>query len=79
MLYADRCTYIFSMRKLFDPKISGVRDTVSDVRGASRKIADAAESQATLNIALTAVCVTALLVAMLLAQDLRPRGCDCGS
>jgi hypothetical protein len=61
------------MRKIFDPKISGVRDTVRDVRETSHKIGSAAESQATLNIALTAVCVTALLVAMLLAQDLRGR------
>lgn len=61
------------MRKIFEPKISGVRDTVRDVRETSRRVATAAESQATLNIALTAVCVTALLVAMLLAQDLRVR------
>jgi hypothetical protein len=46
-----------------------VQDTIADVRETSRRIGDAAESQATLNIALTAVCVCALLVALILVQE----------
>lgn len=62
------------MRKLFDPKtldvkIGPVRDTVTEVRGAARQIGDAAESQATLNIALTAVCCCSLLIAALLVHS----------
>lgn len=57
------------MRKPFEAKFLRAAETVQDVRETSRRIGDAAESQATLNIALTAVCVTALLVAVLLVRD----------
>ena len=57
------------MRKPFSSKILSVQETVTDVRDTSRRIGEAAETQATLNIALTAVCVTALLVAVLLVQE----------
>lgn len=61
------------MRKLFDvknldAKIGPVRDTVTEVRGAARQIGDAAETQATLNIALTAVCCCSLLIAALIVH-----------
>ncbi|MFJ6530895.1 hypothetical protein ACIQMZ_37315 [Streptomyces longwoodensis] len=48
-----------------------VHETMDDVRDASQRIGTAAESQATLNIVLTAVAVTALLVAVLLVQDVK--------
>ena len=48
-----------------------VQETIEDARDASQRIGNAAESQATLNIALTAVCVTALLVALIVAGELR--------
>ena len=56
------------MRKPFEAKFMRVHETIEDARETSRRIGDAAESQATLNIALTAVCVTALLVAALLVH-----------
>lgn len=57
------------MRKFLDVKnLDPVRDGVAAAQDAARKVGDAAESQATLNIALTAVCVSALLVAVLLVQ-----------
>jgi CHASE3 domain sensor protein len=59
------------MRKPFQAKILRVQETIEDARDASQRIGNAAESQATLNIALTAVCVTALLVALLVAGELR--------
>lgn len=65
--------YIFLMRKLFEPKIMSVQRTVSDVRETSRRIGEAAESQVTLNIALTAVSVTALMIALVVLQDLWER------
>lgn len=46
-----------------------MQETVEDVRTTSRRIGDAAESQATLNIALTGVCVCALLIALLMARE----------
>lgn len=52
------------MRKIFDTKILPVHETVQDVRETSRRIGEAAETQATLNIALTSVAVTGLLVAV---------------
>lgn len=57
--------------KNLDAKIGPVRDTVTEVRTAAAKAGRAAESQATLNIALTAVAVCALLVAVLLVRDVR--------
>lgn len=57
--------------KSLDDKIGPVRDTVTEVRTAAAKAAAAAESQATLNIALTAVCCVALLVAVLVVRDAR--------
>lgn len=57
--------------KSLDAKIGPVRDTVTEVRTAAAKAGRAAESQATLNIALTAVAVCALLVAVLLVRDVR--------
>lgn len=55
--------------KDFRPKLSSVQRSVAEVRTSARKVGDAAESQATLNIALTAVCVAALLVAALLVHE----------
>lgn len=55
--------------KGFGPKILHVQQSVEEVRSSARKVGSAAESQATLNIALTAVCVAALLVAALLVHD----------
>lgn len=46
-----------------------VHEAVEGVRDTSRRIGAAAESQATLNIALTAVAVTALLVAVVLVHE----------
>lgn len=63
--------YIFLMRKPFTAKVFSVKDTVEDVRETSRRIGSAAESQATLNIALTGVCVLALLLALITVTDLR--------
>lgn len=51
-----------------------VHDSFTEVRASARKVGDAAESQATLNIALTAVCVTALIVACLLVAEVRGAG-----
>lgn len=69
--------YIIYMRKILDiesldAKIRGpVRDAMGEVRDSARKVGSAAESQATLNIALTAVAVCALLVAVLVVRDVR--------
>lgn len=60
--------YIFPMRKPFESKIFTVKETAEDVRETAQRIGAAAESQATLNIALTAVCVTALLVAVIVVR-----------
>lgn len=60
--------YIDRMTKGFTSKVFSVKNTVEDVRETSRRIGDAAETQATLNIALTAVCVAALIVAALLVN-----------
>lgn len=62
------------MRKLFDIENMRVHETVSEVRATARKVATAAETQATLNIALTAVSVTALLVAALLVHNAVSKG-----
>lgn len=51
-----------------------VQETADDVQAAARRIGEAAESQATLNIALTAVAVSALLVAILLVRSERTGG-----
>lgn len=61
--------YIFLMRKPFEAKVSEAKAVVGDVRAVSQRVAAAAESQATLNIALTMVCCAALLVAVLVVQD----------
>jgi hypothetical protein len=60
--------YIYRMRKYLDIKTLGIKETAGDVRDTARSIGAAAESQATLNIALTAVCVTALLVAVIVVR-----------
>lgn len=60
--------YIVSMRKPFEAKVFQVKETMEDVRATSRSVGQAAESQVTLNIALTAVCVTALLIAALMVR-----------
>lgn len=57
------------MRKLFEAKAMHVHETVDDARVAVRKAADAFESQATLNIALTAISVTALIVAVIVVHN----------
>lgn len=63
------------MRKLFDDKImhahATLTDTADEVRATAYKIGEAAETQAELNIALTMVCVAALLVACLLVRSER--------
>lgn len=59
------------MMKPFNAKVSALRSTADDVRTTVRTVGDAAHSQVTLNIALTACCVTALLVAALLVHDTR--------
>lgn len=61
--------YIDLMMKAFGAKVFDAKNTVAEVRETSRRIGDAAETQATLNIALTAVCVAALLVAALLVNS----------
>lgn len=61
------------MRKPFSAKIMRVQETVADVRETSQKIGSAAESQVTLNVALTAVAVTALMIALVVLQDLWER------
>jgi hypothetical protein len=66
--YACRCTYIISMRKPFEAKFLHAQEAVEDVKSTAQRIGTAAESQATLNIALTGVCVAALLVAVLLVH-----------
>lgn len=60
--------YLF-MRKPFEAKVFNAKTTVGEVRNTAKKVGDAAESQVTLNIALTAVCVAALLVAALLVHS----------
>lgn len=60
--------YIFHMRKPFQAKFMHVQEAADDVQAAARKIGQAAEAQATLNIALTAVAVAALVVAVLLVH-----------
>lgn len=67
--YASRCTYINFMRKPFEAKIMRVHETADDVRASVRSVGEAAEAQTTLLIALTAVSVTALLVAALLVHS----------
>jgi hypothetical protein len=52
--------------KNLDAKIGG---GVDDARAAAQAIGHAAESQATLNIALTGVCVCALLIAILAVRS----------
>lgn len=66
--------YIIFMRKAFNDKIMHVHETADDIRASVRKVGRAAESQATLNIALTGVCVAALLVAMIVARSLAANG-----
>lgn len=59
------------MRKPFEAKIMQMHETADDVRDSVRKVGDAAHSQASLNIALTAVCVAALLVAVIVVRSVR--------
>jgi hypothetical protein len=74
-LYASRCTYIVFMRKPFEAKFLQAHETVdnvrADVRNVSKSVSAAAHSQAQLNIALTAVAVTALLLAAILVRSQR--------
>lgn len=69
--YAHRCTYIIFMRKPFEAKMMHMHETADDVRASVRKVGDAAHSQASLNVALTGVCVAALLIACLLVRSQR--------
>lgn len=71
MLYADRCTYILCMRKIFEAEKMRVHETAEDVQAAARRIGEAAETQATLNIALTGVAVCALLIAVIVVRSQR--------
>lgn len=61
----------YFMRKPFEDKFMRVHELESDVRASVRKLGQAAESQARLNIALVGVCVAALLVASLLVRSQR--------
>lgn len=61
--------YIIFMRKVFEAKTMHVHETVDDIRASVRKVGQAAHSQANLNIALTACCVAALLVAVLVVRS----------
>lgn len=60
------------MRKPFEAKIMHMHETADDIRAGVRKVSDAAQSQATLNIALTAVCCLALIVAVITVTSSRP-------
>ena len=51
-----------------------VHDAADDVQTAARKVGAAAESQATLNIALTGVAVAALLIAVIVVRSQRTGG-----
>jgi hypothetical protein len=51
-----------------------MHEGVDDAREAIRRIGDAAESQARLNIALTGVCCLALIAAILLVRSERTGG-----
>ncbi|WP_298561357.1 hypothetical protein [Streptomyces luteogriseus] len=62
------------MRKPFDDKVSQAKEAVADLRTVSQRVGQAAESQATLNIALTAVCCAALLVAALIVRGAAQTG-----
>lgn len=57
------------MRKILDAKILDFERVRADVQDTAGKIGNAAQSQARLNVALTAVCVAALLVAVLVLHD----------
>ena len=59
------------MRKPFEAKILSAHETFDDMREGVRKVGDAAHSQASLNIALTAVACAALIVAALLVHSAR--------
>lgn len=59
------------MRKPFEAKIMHMHETADDIRAGVRQVGKAAHSQASLNIALTAVCCAALLVAALLVHSAR--------
>lgn len=48
-----------------------VQETADDVQAAARRIGEAAETQATLNIALTGVAVAALLIAVIVVRSQR--------
>lgn len=71
--------YIISMRKYLDVKtLTGkvgapVKEAAGDARVAAQAIGRAAESQARLNVALTMVAVTALLVALIMVRDMEGR------
>lgn len=71
LLYAHRCTYLIFMRKVFEDKFMRVHEVSDDIRAGVRQVGRAAESQARLNIALTGVCVAALLVAAILVHSAR--------
>jgi hypothetical protein len=62
------------MRKPFEAKFMHMHEGVDDAREAIRRIGDAAESQARLNIALTGVCCLALIAAILLVRSERTGG-----
>lgn len=61
--------YIFFMRKILDVKNLDPAGTAKELRETAARVGAAAESQARLNIALTAVCVAALLVAVLTVRS----------
>ncbi len=51
-----------------------VHEAADDVQAAARRIGEAAETQATLNIALTGVAVAALLMVAILVRSQRTEG-----
>lgn len=51
-----------------------VHETVDDVQTAARRVGQAAEAQATLNIALTGLCLAALMIAIAAVRSQRTGG-----
>jgi hypothetical protein len=49
--------------KILGPEMMHMHETVDEVRTSARKVGEAAESQAGLNIVLTAACLVAILLA----------------
>lgn len=57
------------MRKPFEAKVFSVEKAADDVRVTAQRIGAAAETQATLNLALTAVCVALVVILVAGGRD----------